>query len=130
MDMASAIQEELRQVETALAEVNRRKQDLEVAKTVLEKVLASGGSVKGPPIHMPQYTAGQRLSTVDCIKTLLRQHPDGLPMSTLVNTLEGQIVSQATNKRRVLQNTVLQLKRAKAIKKVTRGGHSLVMLNE
>lgn len=128
MDMVNTIQGELQQIDTELAELSRRKHDLEITKTVLERVLACGGSEIAPAIHFPQ--SSRKMSTVECVKTLLRQHPDGLPMSTLVDTLEDQIVSNAANKRRVLQNTVLQLKRAKAVKNVSKGGKSVVVLNE
>ena len=124
MDMVGAVQSELQQIDTELAEINRRKEDLEIVKSVLVKVLACSGSTMAPAVHVPQ-----KRSIVDSIKALLKEHPEGLPMRVLVDTLEDQIISNAENKRRVLQNTVLQLKRAKAIKKVTKRGQALVMLN-
>lgn len=113
-DKLSRLADEKAEIE---AELQARIERIELKETVLREMLAeyddaasllarAGGEPESKLVK-----AGPALSPADAIRNLLQQHPEGLPQKTIVITLESQIASTSSNKRRLLYNTIFNLRK-------------------
>lgn len=100
-------------------ELARLEQDVAVKRAViaaLRQVLGTNQQV-------------QSKGAAAAVRELLAQHPNGMPTNELTDILEPVIETKSPNRRRIIQNTVNQLKEAGAVKLFKRGKTTYVRLS-
>jgi hypothetical protein len=68
------------------------------------------------------------LKPADAIRGLLRKNPDGLTQSEIVTQLEDKITTTSPNKRRIIYNTIFNLRKAKKVQEVGVGSGKRLVL--
>ncbi len=78
----------------------------------------------------PTADTTEKLRPADAVRDLLRQCPDGLTQHAVVSELHDKIESDSTDKKRLLYNTIFNLKKRGMVREVEINGRPRLFLNE
>lgn len=96
--------------------------DLAVKRAIIAALRQVVGSQAPSPV--------QSKRPAIAIRELLAQHPDGVSSKVIADTLEHVIETKSDQPRRIIQNTLNQMKDAGAVKLTKKGSEVIVRLGD
>lgn len=116
MPEQEAILKRLRELEQRASELDAEKRTNAAVIAELRSLLPTGS------------VTPQSRKPAQAVRELLQAHPHGLATTDIADQLQGVIETASSNPRRIIQNTMNQLKDSGAIKLTKRGDKTIARL--
>ena len=136
-DKLNTLAEQFRHHEKIVSEHTQAMRIVEAQMRVLKSVASEVGKPvrEAERVEKPAGASGVNgkvpdgMKPADAVKALLRSHPDGMPQKEVVEILAEKIDSDSADKKRLLYNTIFNLRKRNVVRNVdTPNGESRIAL--
>jgi hypothetical protein len=114
-ELQKQVEGEQRELTARQARLSALEQTISSLRAVLRKI---DGDAPDQQERKKRLVAAGRLRPADAVRELLREHPGGLAQKDIVSELNGKLASTSTDQRRVIYNTIFNLRKRGTIEEI------------